>query len=477
MKMNSSLSFALKNVFHTSFSNLVSFMVSTLVVLIVPKIIGVEEYSYWQLYLFYSGYAGFLNFGWPEGIYLRYGGKTYNDLDSNNLGVQFFLFFGFQIFVAIIFCVIALLYPQSANDRNIFYLFCLCIISFVPRAFLWVILQATNRIKEYANLTLLDRVLYLIFLTSLLLIGFRDYTALIICDLASKFITLYLSIKECKDLFIKIEKTKINIKSIVIDIRENIKSGINLTCANISSMLIIGVVRMGIQRYWDITTFGITSLTLSISNLLMTFIRAISVVIFPIIKKANNKDLSNIYDKIRTVLITLLFGLLILYFPIKEILIRWLPKYQLGLQYMALLFPMCIFESKMAMLVETYLKAYRKERYLLKINVFTMILSIVTTFIFADILHNLTLSLLMIVVLIAFRCSFAEFYLCNLINISCKKEIFQEIIMTAIFIISNWCIGGIFGLSIYIICYIVFIIINKQKYFELKRFLLKIGVK
>lgn len=34
-------------------SNLMSMLVSILVVLILPKIIGIRSYGYWQLYLFY----------------------------------------------------------------------------------------------------------------------------------------------------------------------------------------------------------------------------------------------------------------------------------------------------------------------------------------------------------------------------------------------------------------------------------------
>lgn len=41
-----------------------------------------EEYGYCQLHLFYSSYVGFLHFGWNDGIYLRYGGKNYIELDK-----------------------------------------------------------------------------------------------------------------------------------------------------------------------------------------------------------------------------------------------------------------------------------------------------------------------------------------------------------------------------------------------------------
>lgn len=74
--MNSKVINFIKNFSYTLTSNLLSLLVSTLVILIIPKLLGVQEYGYWQLYIFYSSYVGFLHFGWNDGIYLRYGGKN-----------------------------------------------------------------------------------------------------------------------------------------------------------------------------------------------------------------------------------------------------------------------------------------------------------------------------------------------------------------------------------------------------------------
>jgi hypothetical protein len=78
-------------------------MLSTaLVILIVPKLIGIQEYGYWQLYLFYSFYVGFLHFGWNDGIYLRYGGKEYLELDKKLFFSQFWMQALFQSIILLI---------------------------------------------------------------------------------------------------------------------------------------------------------------------------------------------------------------------------------------------------------------------------------------------------------------------------------------------------------------------------------------
>lgn len=57
--LNTRAKSVMKNLSYTLTSNLVSLAISSLVVLVVPKLIGVEEYGYWQLYMFFTSYVGF----------------------------------------------------------------------------------------------------------------------------------------------------------------------------------------------------------------------------------------------------------------------------------------------------------------------------------------------------------------------------------------------------------------------------------
>lgn len=105
-----------------------------------------------------------------------------------------------------------------------------------------------------------------------------------------------------------------------------------------------------------------------------------------------------------------LLGALIIYYPLRAILASWLPNYADGLMYMAIIFPICIFEGKMSLLINTYLKALRKEKMMLKINVLTLLLSCIITFITTIIFKNLNFSIVSIVLLLGIRCVWAEFF-------------------------------------------------------------------
>ncbi|MGC3014424.1 hypothetical protein ACPTH2_14975, partial [Enterococcus faecium] len=95
--MNDKARTVMKNLYYTVAANFATLGISVLLNLFVPKLLGVTEYSYWQLYVFYSSYVGFLHFGWIDGIYLKIGGEEYDRLDKRGLGTQFWYLLIFEL--------------------------------------------------------------------------------------------------------------------------------------------------------------------------------------------------------------------------------------------------------------------------------------------------------------------------------------------------------------------------------------------
>lgn len=448
-----------KNFTYTFASNIVSTIISVITVIIVPKFLGIKQYSYWQLYIFYLTYIGILGIGWSDGIYLKVGGYKYDELNKPLIVSQFWLMTIVEIIFSLIFILIT--HNFIHNDDKIYILTVTGISGFfiIMRSLFYYVLEGTNRIKEYALINFLDRILYFTFTITALLINSESYKPLILVDMIAKGITVIVAICFCKDIvfgkFISINKG-VN-KAI-----SYINSGIKLMLANIASTLIIGIVRWGIENQWNIETFGKVSLTLSISNLLMVFVNSIGIVMFPMLRRTSNKRLSSVYIQLRTLIMVPLLAMLIFYYPIKVILSAWLPQYVESLNYMALLFPMCVFESKMSMLINTYLKTLRKEKWILLVNLTTLVLSIIVTGCTVLLMHNLNLAVTSIVVLLAFRCIFAEILLSRYMKIDVYKDIVLEFFLVVVFMLASWNIGGVIGVSIYLIAYSIYIL-NKKK--------------
>ncbi|MEA4820629.1 MAG: oligosaccharide flippase family protein, partial [Erysipelotrichales bacterium] len=425
----------IKNFSYTISSNLISLVISTLVVIVVPKLVGVEEYGYWQLYLFYSSYVGFLHFGWSDGIYLRYGGEEYCDLDKKTFSSQFYMMMLFQFFVAVIIIIVSIVFVND-NDR-VFILIMVALSAVIVNVLsvLLLTLQATNRIKNYAQINIIRRVSYIILITMFLFLGIREYRVMIMADLIGKVLSLIYAAYVCKDIVIN----KLNTLNFsFIETTENIRVGIKLMFANIASMLIIGVVRIGIEYSWDVSTFGKISLTLSVSSLLMLFINAIGIVIFPVLRKLRIEALPQLYLVIRDILMVILLSVLVLYFPMNALLTLWLPNYADSLEFMALLFPISLYEGKMGLLINTYLKTLRKERFIMNVNMIVLLLSVISTIFTTVIFRSLNAAVISILIAISIRSILAEIYLSVVLKINVIKDIIYETSLTVLFVLIGW---------------------------------------
>lgn len=454
---NNKLKAFIHNFSYTLTSNFISLLISLLVVLIIPKLIGVKEYGYWQLYLFYTSFVGFLHFGWNDGIYLKYGGMRYEKLEKPLFFSQFWLMCLTQLLVACAFFIAS--FFMEADRMFVIQMTGICAFLTNSRYFLLYVLQATNRIKEYASSTILDRVIYCVFILMLIVFQIKDYRLMIAGDLVGRAVSFIYMIWLCKAIVWRsLSDFYLNMKETI----ENITIGAKLMASNTASKLIIGVVKFGIESIWSVETFGRVSLTLSISNLMMTFINALGLIMFPLLRRTEEKKLPIIYELLRNTLMVSLFGLLIFYYPIKEILIFWLPAYKESLIYMALVFPMCIYEGKMSLLINTYLKAMRMEKQMLQFNVVTLLMSILTTSIAVYWLQNLTLAVISIVFLLAFRCVLAEWMLAKKMAIAVRKDILLEVTLTILFISIGWFFSGWQGVLLYAVCYLCYLFLKRK---------------
>lgn len=441
------------------FSNLLSLVTSTIVILVVPKVIGVTEYGYWQLFMFYAGYLGLLHLGWLDGIYLRYGGERYEHLNKSLFQSQFILLMLLQTFFAFVIIVAGTIIHDN-QYTFIFYALAIYLFIYIAQTFGKFILQMTNRIREYSEVTILANVLYVITLITLIVLDVRDFRAMIISFIFGNLIALVYAIYLLKDLFFQHE-TNGQFWSLS-EATLNIKVGSQLVMANVAAILIIGVVRMGIQHGWGVTTFGKVSLTLSVSNLLMVFINAISLIVFPKLKRIDHSKGNTVYSDIRDLLMPIVFIGMLIYFPMSYFIPMWLPKYDSALIYMSVLFPMIAYQSKFEILSNTFMKVLRMERQLLFINVITLVISVVLTMISVFVLHNLTATVFVIIIVMAIRSTISELYVKNKLHVKFSSEMLLETVMVVFFILLSWYLSTFEAMIGYMVILALYLLIKKN---------------
>ena len=55
---------------------------NTLIVVLVPRLVSVEDFGYWRLFLLYTGYVGLFHMGFADGALLRWAGKSPQDVQG-----------------------------------------------------------------------------------------------------------------------------------------------------------------------------------------------------------------------------------------------------------------------------------------------------------------------------------------------------------------------------------------------------------
>lgn len=436
-----------------------SLLLSVLMSLIVPKLLGVEQFAYWQLFIFYSGYVGLLHLGLPDGIYLRYGGTELNAMDKSLLGSQLRIMILFHTLISIVGCSVLSFFSIEEERKFVWMLVAIYMIITNAFWYLGFLYQAANKTKNYSIATIISKVSFTICVFILMFIKpekFKIYVALYV--VAQGLALLYFVYKGRSFVF----SQQLSLRKILLEIFHNIKIGINLTFSNIVSSFIIGVGRVMIDTTQGISDFGMVSFAISLSNFFLQFISQISMVMFPMLRSFDGVRMKKVFVVARSGISYLLCAILAIYAPMKYLLSIWLPQYALSLEYLAILLPICVFDGKMQLLYNTYLKVLRKEKVLLGINLFALGASAVLCVIGAYVLNSMTAVVFFMVVAIAIRSWISNIYLSRFMDVECEVNVIWECVLSLVFVGANMLLPMGAAFWIYIIAYLIYCFFTKK---------------
>lgn len=446
------------NVLVVLLAQCISIAVSFVLGLIVPKYIDEYQYAYWQTFVLYFGYIGVVPLGLIDGIVLRYSQYDYNELDRKKIAGEFRVLLLWSIIVAIAICIYANLFMKG-EFKYIAMLVALAIIVHLFYSFNYTIFQITNRINYYSTVVIIQRVIYALIVVLTLVLKSNWFVWICLSELVGELVGGIISMPKNKGLYLTPGMT---LKETLNETWFNVSAGILLMIANFSSNFLIGGAKIVVQSRWGTLTFGKVSFSFSVTNLFLTFVTAISVVLFPSIKRMKQEELPQLYHEIRGVISPILFLALLLYFPVAEILKIWLPKYTESLIYLGVLLPIIVFSSMVNLLTNNYLKAYRKEKIMLVINVACMVLGFGSALLCAYILDNLDLLLFFVVFVIVLRSVLSEIVVGEIINRNGTKDYVIEVIMTVIFIVTARYFDLLSGFLVYLCAFVVFVVIYRK---------------
>lgn len=449
----------LSNIFYAFGAQSISLILSLMLSLLVPKILGVNEFGYWQLFIFYSSYITFFHFGLNDGIYLINGGKNKKELDLSEIKSTFI----FSVIMEFAISLVILFIVQFLNfqvDREFVVIQTLINFVLYCAANYWgYVFQAINETRVFSISVIINKICFIIFLAIILLMGISDYQIIIYSYNVAQALSLIYCFVKSRDV---LRSPSLSIRVTLRNVALTISVGSKLMLANIASMLILGISRFLVDKNWGITIFSKFSFALTLVNFFLLFINQFSMVMFPALRTISSKRQKDYYYFFNDALDIILPGIFILYFPIKFILASWLPDYGDSIYYLGFLLPLCSSNGKMQMINATYLKVLRKEKKLLQINLLTVFISILLSFISIYIMDSMNALLLSLVFITWIRNLLSESFLKKEFKLNSYGYI-TDAILIIIYLCSISLLKFEFGFWVYLLGYSLFLISKRKE--------------
>lgn len=460
----------LKNVSIAFAAQGVSMLASLVVSLLVPKVLGVVEFGYWQLFLFYSGYVGFFHFGLNDGVYLVNGGLTRDEVNRRSINSQFVVGILYQSVIAL--GIVAYALVSGDDGQRVFVLVAVAIYLLLSNAagYLGFTFQALNETKFFSFSSMIDRLSFLAPLVFLILFQCADFRVYVVLYIVARAVCLgYCFIRARSILSSGFLAPSAAIRETLLSIR----IGVKLMLANVASMLILGVMRFAVDAKWGIAAFGEVSFSLTMVNFFLTFISQVAMVLFPALRRASDHEQISFFkglDNALTLLLPAVYGFC---FPIALLLSAWLPQYAGTMQYFAFLLPICVFDSKMNLLGTTYFKVFRMEKTLLAVNIATVAISGVGVAIGVTLFESITVTLIAVVIAIAVRSLVSEAIVARALGGSLSIIALAEVVLTLIFVALPLILEDAMACGIYWMLYGLYLALFRR---ELKETICKFAV-
>ncbi len=308
------------NIFGTFFNVISNFFL--------PKYLSVEAYAGIKLYELYYTYIGIFHFGFIDGVYLEYGGKSFKSLSEEDIALKLNTFRWAEIICMLILMIIA-----SFLHNDIFFFVVLSIPTLNIISFFQLLYQATGEYSSYSKILNVTTFFKTVLNFSVLLFISRTNYKIYLTG----YTFLNLAIALWLEISIRIKKVHRQSFfhfSLSILIQE-IKSGLALRISILSGFLLSGMDRIFVKTFMDTIAFAQYAFAVTVENILNVMITPVTTTLYNYFCNEPDDEQIRMINNIVTITSA---TVVLLFFPVKFILILFLDNYLDAAVVLALLF-------------------------------------------------------------------------------------------------------------------------------------------
>lgn len=363
-----------KNVSIVFVNNVITLLKGLLVSFMLPKILSMPEYSEYKIFALYISYVGLFHFGLVDGICVRLAGKTVEEIGESRIRMYTRLLLILEVIISAALVVIAGFLVSSSYYWIVFFVALYTVIHNM-HMYILSVMQITMQFKKYTYVGVMNNVVQLFVVLILWMFSKfematgNSYIALFIFGEA---VTLAYSMIQIPNLFFGgTEKIRENYR----EIRDMLAAGIPLLAAGIVATLILNIGRQFVSALYSKEDYAIYAFTYSITQLITTLISALSIVLYPSLKKSDEDTMRDSYGVLTMGIAVMVFGVFV-FSPVLDVFIKWfLPQYEHSLVILDCIFPSMVTISILQIVIVNYYKALEKTTWYLCVSIGALLVS------------------------------------------------------------------------------------------------------
>ena len=346
--------------------------------LIIPKLLGVNNYGYYKIFTLYLGYAPLFHIGFVDGVLLKHGGENYNILNREKFRFNTRFFFIMQTSISLIIVIMSLLVLGGIYK---FIAIMVGIDTSITNisSYYQYISQCTMRFRELSLRRFLQSFLKIL----LVVVCYVLYKKKILLELSSYYYIIALVLIDLlllvwyvftyREITFGNAEHYNNAKERII---EYFKSGIIVTIAFQLSNLVFSLDRQFVSLLFDTNVYGTYSFAYSLVSMATVIISAISLVLFPTLKRKSEESIVRDFADSIALISGLVFLALIGYYPLSSFIRWYLPNYEDSLLYLRIVFPGLAISSCITTIIFTYYKVLNRYMKYFRICLFILVISV-----------------------------------------------------------------------------------------------------
>lgn len=258
------------------------------------------------------------------------------------------------------------------------------------------------------------------------------------------------------------------------DIKYLISIGLPLLFANLCASLILTLDQQFVNILFDTSTYAVYAFAYNMLTLVTFATSAVSTVLYPVLKRTDNHNLKNNYDLLVSMMLSLVFAAMAIYFPLSLFIKEFLPKYLESLVIFRVIFPSVAISSTITVIVHNYYKVMKNNFAFFKKSMVVLLMSgIANCFAYEIWGTTVSISAASIIIMVIWYI-YTEQYFVDKLGYKRWRNLLYMILMSLVFYAFTFIFSEIIGCILYCCTFLsVTIGFYKDRIYDFKKIIVK----